>query len=48
MQFALRLKGQERIMTQAETGILIIVVSFALAIGLAWRGAQKEKENNNH
>jgi hypothetical protein len=35
-------------MTQAETGILIIVGSFLLAFLLAWRGAQKEKENDTH
>jgi prolipoprotein diacylglyceryltransferase len=31
-----------------EYGILIIIGSFVLAIVLAWRGAQKEKQNDNH
>jgi hypothetical protein len=31
-----------------EYGILIIIGSLVLAIVLAWRGTQKEKQNDNH
>jgi hypothetical protein len=33
-------------MTLEQTGILIIVASFVLAIALAWRGTVKEREND--
>jgi hypothetical protein len=35
-------------MTLEQTGILIIVASFLTSIALAWRGAEKEKENDTH
>jgi hypothetical protein len=35
-------------MTLEQMGMLIIVASFLLAFLLAWRGVQKEKENDTH
>ena len=34
-------------MTLEQTGVLIIVASFVLAIALAWRGAAKEENDTN-
>jgi hypothetical protein len=33
-------------MTLEQTGVLIIVASFLLAIALAWRGTAKEKDTH--